>query len=277
MGLNAPLTVTIFVLLAARAGLPTLGAGLSAIEKNFIPPHAGIDSVQFTGRLTESDGRLNDSAAKILNSSTSDIFVSRGETMHNIRRRQVGPQSQFAAAAGFSALRCRLYCQNGFYLQSHLDGSINGTRESGNKFAILEMLRVAVKLVSIRGLTGGNYICMNRKGKMYGSRRRNAECVFLEEYLETKTFVYSSRKFSRKRRQLYIGINRKGRGRRGKRRKQRSVQFYILPVESESDYFNAANLEPNLDLSPTEDGPSVVGENEPPDTAPDTVETQEVD
>lgn len=39
-----------------------------------------------------------------------------------------------ATGLSFGAHRCRLYCQNGFYLQTNQDGTVNGTKESASKF-----------------------------------------------------------------------------------------------------------------------------------------------
>lgn len=134
----------------------------------------------------------------------------------------------------FNERRLKLYCRSGFYLEIHPDGTINGTRCAQSKNAVLKLISVSVGLNYIHGAYSGRFLCMNNKGKLYGSVRKSEECIFSERLQVSRYNTYASYKYS-KHRQWYVALNRRGKPRRGNlmKRPRRCTHFMTHPVSAE--------------------------------------------
>ncbi|XP_023215404.1 fibroblast growth factor 16-like [Centruroides sculpturatus] len=129
----------------------------------------------------------------------------------------------------------QLYCQTGYHLQILDNGKINGTREIRSKHAMLEMMKLSMNILAIRGIVSERYLCMSRKGKLYGSKVMGMECYFQEKMLSSYYNVYSSYKYTRKKRKWLIGLTKKGRAKRGKKAKQNITHFSFRFIEPSKD------------------------------------------
>lgn len=120
----------------------------------------------------------------------------------------------------------QLYCRTGYNLVIHASGKVNGTREDRNRYAVLEMNAVAVKLYSIRGVVSKRYLCMNRKGQLSGQKRRSEKCIFQLTELPNAYTTFSSMRYSRGTRwRWYLSIGKNGHVKRGRRPRQKGTNF----------------------------------------------------
>uniref|UniRef100_A0A5S6QJ14 Fibroblast growth factor n=1 Tax=Trichuris muris TaxID=70415 RepID=A0A5S6QJ14_TRIMR len=129
----------------------------------------------------------------------------------------------------------KLYCRTGYHLLINNDGKVNGTHQDHNRFGVLEFLSVAFGLVSIKGKESNRYLCMNNRGRLYGSITHTTECIFMEKMLENYYNTYTSCRYSRRRRKWFVALNKRGRPRRGNRsrNKQKYAQFLVLHLDDE--------------------------------------------
>ncbi|XP_075553015.1 fibroblast growth factor 9-like [Dermacentor variabilis] len=126
----------------------------------------------------------------------------------------------------------QLYCRTGYNLVIHANGKVNGTREDRNRYAVLEMNAVAVKLYSIRGVASKRYLCMNRKGQLSGQKRRSEKCIFQLTELPNSYTTFSSMRYSRGTRwRWYLSIGKNGHVKRGRRPRQKGTNFLPRSVK----------------------------------------------
>lgn len=126
----------------------------------------------------------------------------------------------------------QLYCRTGYNLVIHANGKVNGTREDRNRYAVLEMNAVAVKLYSIRGVVSKRYLCMNRKGQLSGQKRRSEKCIFQLTELPNSYTTFSSMRYSRGTRwRWYLSIGKNGHVKRGRRPRQKGTNFLPRSVK----------------------------------------------
>lgn len=126
----------------------------------------------------------------------------------------------------------QLYCRTGYNLVIHAGGKVNGTREDRNRYAVLEMNAVAVKLYSIRGVVSKRYLCMNRKGQLSGQKRRSEKCIFQLSELPNAYSTFSSMRYSRGTRwRWYLSIGKNGHVKRGRRPRQKGTNFLPRSVK----------------------------------------------
>ncbi|KAH7731424.1 Fibroblast growth factor family protein [Aphelenchoides avenae] len=121
--------------------------------------------------------------------------------------------------------------------QSEQVEHVRGTNRETSRFVLLEFISVAFGLISIRGVESDRYLCMNKGGMLYASKKENytSECVFMEEMLENYYNLYSSCAYGTRKRPWYVALRRTGRSRKGRhtRKKQKSSHFLALHIDEE--------------------------------------------
>ncbi|XP_010115361.1 PREDICTED: fibroblast growth factor 14-like, partial [Chlamydotis macqueenii] len=63
----------------------------------------------------------------------------------------------------------RLYCRQGYYLQMHPDGSLDGTKDDSSNSTLFNLIPVGLRVVAIQGVKTGLYIALNGEGFLYTS------------------------------------------------------------------------------------------------------------
>lgn len=118
----------------------------------------------------------------------------------------------------------QLFCRTGHNLAVFPAGTVYGTREAYNRYAILELLSHDIGQVRIRGVETGLYVCMDAEGRVYAKDRMDEEGIFYEMY-EGGYNLYLSK--LNKDKAWYLGIKKSGVPKPGPRtaRGQKAVQF----------------------------------------------------
>ncbi|KAM7178004.1 fibroblast growth factor 14 isoform 3-T3 [Macrochelys suwanniensis] len=66
----------------------------------------------------------------------------------------------------------RLYCRQGYYLQMHPDGTLDGTKDDSSNSTLFNLIPVGLRVVAIQGVKTGLYIALNGEGFLYTSVRQ---------------------------------------------------------------------------------------------------------
>ncbi|XP_018607310.1 fibroblast growth factor 11 [Scleropages formosus] len=138
----------------------------------------------------------------------------------------------------------RLYCQHGFYLQMHPDGTLDGTRDESSCFSQFNLIPVGLRIVAIQGTKTGLYLAMNSEGYLYTSEHFTPECKFKESVFENYYVTYSSMLYrqSQSGRSWYIGINRDGQVMKGNRVKKTKGAGHFVPKVIDVAMYNEPPL-----------------------------------
>ncbi|XP_035675347.1 fibroblast growth factor 16-like [Branchiostoma floridae] len=125
----------------------------------------------------------------------------------------------------------QLYCRaGGHHLQILPDGSIRGTRHSGDQYAALEMAPVHFRgVMRIKGYATGLHLCMDARGRLYGSSVFTEECKFRETLEENLYNTYYSVLYGTRRKRWYVALNKQGRPRNALRTKRKHLSTHFLP------------------------------------------------
>lgn len=119
----------------------------------------------------------------------------------------------------------QLYCRTGHNLAVFPAGTVYGTREPYNRYAILELSSHDIGEVRIRGVETGLYVCMDAEGNVYAKKDRLAEDGIFYEIYEGGYNNYLSK--LNKEKGWYLGIKKSGVPKPGHKtaRGQKAVQF----------------------------------------------------
>lgn len=119
----------------------------------------------------------------------------------------------------------QLYCRTGHNLAVFPAGTVYGTREPYNRYAILELSSPDIGEVRIKGAETGLYVCMDAEGNVYAKNDRLAEDGIFYELYEGGYNMYMSK--MNKEKGWYLGIKKSGAPKPGPRtaRGQKAVQF----------------------------------------------------
>ncbi|XP_057699512.1 fibroblast growth factor 7 [Corythoichthys intestinalis] len=126
----------------------------------------------------------------------------------------------------------QLFSRTQWFLTIDEEGNINGTQDPTNCYSILEIRTVSEGgILAIKGIKSQHYISMNKGGQLQGKRTYNENCNFKEVFLENYFNAYSSTKWTKNGREMFIALSQKGRPLRGKRTRREHVASHFIPMK----------------------------------------------
>ncbi|KFO33147.1 Fibroblast growth factor 12 [Fukomys damarensis] len=78
----------------------------------------------------------------------------------------------------------RLFSQQGYFLQMHPDGTIDGTKDENSDYTLFNLIPVGLRVVAIQGVKASLYVAMNGEGYLYSSPEIDA--IITSDFLFTK-------------------------------------------------------------------------------------------
>ncbi|KAJ3592908.1 hypothetical protein NHX12_005246 [Muraenolepis orangiensis] len=126
----------------------------------------------------------------------------------------------------------QLFSRTQWFLTIDDNGQINGTQDPTNCYSVLEIRTVSEGgVLAIKGVKSQYYISMNRTGQLQGKRNYNDNCNFKEVFLENYFNAYSSAKWTRNSREMFIALSQKGRPLRGRKTRREHVASHFIPMK----------------------------------------------
>ncbi|XP_007539908.1 fibroblast growth factor 14 isoform X1 [Erinaceus europaeus] len=138
----------------------------------------------------------------------------------------------------------RLYCRQGYYLQMHPDGALDGTKDDSTNSTLFNLIPVGLRVVAIQGVKTGLYIAMNGEGYLYPSELFTPECKFKESVFENYYVIYSSMVYRQQEsgRAWFLGLNKEGQAMKGNRVKKTKPAAHFLPKPLEVAMYREPSL-----------------------------------
>ncbi|XP_066562878.1 fibroblast growth factor 14 isoform X1 [Amia ocellicauda] len=138
----------------------------------------------------------------------------------------------------------RLYCRQGYYLQMHPDGSLDGTKDDSSNSSLFNLIPVGLRVVAIQAVKTGLYIAMNGEGYLYTSELFTPECKFKESVFENYYVIYSSMLYRQQEsgRAWFLGLNKEGQVMKGNRVKKTKPAAHFLPKPLEVAMYREPSL-----------------------------------
>ncbi|XP_069493098.1 fibroblast growth factor 14 isoform X1 [Ambystoma mexicanum] len=138
----------------------------------------------------------------------------------------------------------RLYCRQGYYLQMHPDGALDGTKDDSSNSTLFNLIPVGLRVVAIQGVKTGLYIAMNGEGYLYTSELFTMECKFKESVFENYYVIYSSMLYRQQEsgRAWFLGLNKEGQVMKGNRVKKTKPAAHFLPKPLEVAMYREPSL-----------------------------------
>ncbi|XP_034273979.1 fibroblast growth factor 14 isoform X1 [Pantherophis guttatus] len=138
----------------------------------------------------------------------------------------------------------RLYCRQGYYLQMHPDGSLDGTKDDSTNSTLFNLIPVGLRVVAIQGVKTGLYIALNGEGFLYTSELFTPECKFKESVFENYYVIYSSMLYRQQEsgRAWFLGLNKEGQVMKGNRVKKTKPAAHFLPKPLEVAMYREPSL-----------------------------------
>ncbi|KAI4888566.1 hypothetical protein NFI96_014856 [Prochilodus magdalenae] len=156
----------------------------------------------------------------------------------------------------------RLYSRTQWFLTIDENGNINGTQDPNDCYnymmgtintlsgctnlskakllkqyaGILEIRTVSEGgILAIKGVKSQYYISMSRAGVLQGKKDYGDSCNFKEVFLENFYTAYSSDKWTKNGREMFISLSQKGRPLRGKKTRKESIASHFIPRKCKED------------------------------------------
>ncbi|KAF4015811.1 hypothetical protein G4228_007329 [Cervus hanglu yarkandensis] len=106
----------------------------------------------------------------------------------------------------------RLFSQQGYFLQMHPDGTIDGTKDENSDYTLFNLIPVGLRVVAIQGVKASLDVAMNGEGYLYSSDVFTPECKFKESVFENYYVIYSSTLYPQQEsgRAWFLGLNMEG-------------------------------------------------------------------
>ncbi|KAM9817268.1 fibroblast growth factor 7 [Neosynchiropus ocellatus] len=115
-------------------------------------------------------------------------------------------------------------------------GNITGTQDPTNCYSILEIRTVSEGgILAIKGVKSQFYVCMNKAGQLQGKRIYNDNCNFKEVFLENYFNAYSSSKWTKNGKEMFIALSQRGRPLRGKKTRREHVASHFIPMKCKEE------------------------------------------
>ncbi|XP_078492305.1 fibroblast growth factor 3/7/10/22 [Ciona intestinalis] len=131
----------------------------------------------------------------------------------------------------------RLYNRNHYFIEIKQDGKVRGSYNKSPQTEIEVQSVAAGGVIRFYSPSTGRYLAMNRHSKLYASRNyRKIDCDFVEKWQDfyaTYRSLHQPGDRHRRRsraREWYIGIDRRGRSRKGRNVKPGSSSAHFLPL-----------------------------------------------
>ncbi|XP_072818948.1 fibroblast growth factor 12 isoform X5 [Vicugna pacos] len=125
----------------------------------------------------------------------------------------------------------RLFSQQGYFLQMHPDGTIDGTKDENSDYTLFNLIPVGLRVVAIQGVKASLYVAMNGEGYLYSSDVFTPECKFKESVFENYYVIYSSTLYRQQEsgRAWFLGLNKEGQIMKGNRVKKTKPSSHFVP------------------------------------------------
>ncbi|TRY99249.1 hypothetical protein DNTS_022812 [Danionella cerebrum] len=152
-------------------------------------------------------------------------LFSRVKLFGSKKRKRRRPEPQL------KGIVTKLYSRQGFHLQLQADGTIDGTKEEDNSYAIFNLIPVGLRVVAIQGVQTKLYLAMNNEGYLYTSEHFTPECKFKESVFENYYVTYSSMIYRQQHsgRGWYLGLNKEGQIMKGNHVKKTKPAAHFIP------------------------------------------------
>lgn len=124
----------------------------------------------------------------------------------------------------------QLFSRTQWFLSIDDSGNITGTQDPTNCYSILEIRTVSEGgILAIKGIKSQFYICMNKTGQLQAKRNYTDSCNFKEIFLENFFNAYSSVKWTKNGKEMFIALSQKGRPLRGRKTRREHVTSHFIP------------------------------------------------
>uniref|UniRef100_A0AAY4B041 Fibroblast growth factor n=1 Tax=Denticeps clupeoides TaxID=299321 RepID=A0AAY4B041_9TELE len=140
-------------------------------------------------------------------------------------------ESKTPAEPQLKGIVTKLNSRQGFHLQLQADGTIDGTKEEDNSYAVFNLIPVGLRVVAIQGVQTKLYLAMNNEGYLYTSEHFTPECKFKESVFENYYVTYSSMIYRQQQsgRGWYLGLNKEGQIMKGNHVKKNKPAAHFIP------------------------------------------------
>ncbi|XP_061739718.1 fibroblast growth factor 7 [Nerophis ophidion] len=130
----------------------------------------------------------------------------------------------------------QLFSRTQWFLTIDDEGHINGTQDPTNCYSILEIRTVSEGgILAIKGIKSQHYIAMNKAGQLQAKRIYNDNCNFKEVFLENYFNAYSSTKWTKNGKEMFIALSQRGRPLRGKKTRREHVASHFIPMKCKEE------------------------------------------
>ncbi|KAM9726190.1 LOW QUALITY PROTEIN: fibroblast growth factor 12-like [Dama dama] len=123
----------------------------------------------------------------------------------------------------------RLFSQQGYFLQMHPDGTIDGTKDENSDYTLFNLIPVGLRAVAIQGVKASLYVAMNGEDYLYSSDVFTPECKFKESVFENYYVIYSSILYHQQESGAFLGLNKEGQIMKGNRAKKTKPSSHFVP------------------------------------------------